>query len=46
LRDQVRELRRVMEGARPADQSKSSPGPVNYGKKPKRSSSKGKQVPF
>ncbi len=47
LRDQIRELRRVMEGARPADQSKTpAGGPVNYGKKPKRSSSKGKQVPF
>jgi len=47
LRDQVRELRRVMEGSRPADPSKTQTGgPVNYGTKPKRNSSKRKQVPF
>jgi excinuclease ABC subunit B len=47
LRDQVRELRRVMDGSGPADPSKTQAGgSVNYGKKPKRSSSKRKQVPF
>ena len=47
LRDQARELRRVMDGARPAGQPPSpAKEPVTYSQKPKQSSSKRKQVPF
>jgi excinuclease ABC subunit B len=47
LRDQVRELRRGMEGGRAEPEATSKrPKPVSYGKKTKSSSSQKKQVPF
>ena len=47
LRDQVRELKRAMEGGRSTASKPATPSqPVSYGKKAKRSSGKGKQVPF
>ena len=46
LRDQVRELKRAMEGGRSTDSKAAPSQPVSYGKKAKRTSGKGKQVPF
>jgi excinuclease ABC subunit B len=46
LRDQVRELKRAMEGARSVDSKAAPTQPVNYGKKPKSGSGKRGQVPF